>query len=389
MTQTVLDRPDHTTGLTPTGVGVDHRGIERPRRSLRPPRIAIDWSSGPSATVLLLLLGMGLGPHGLAFLTPQILSFLDSAAPVAMAALGVIAGLSLGGPGSGRVAVATGLQAVVTAGAVGAGVFFAGPPLTGSALFSPLWMAAVVLAIVAATSSSLTKDRLTAAEDSDPVSLRDHDYLIPIVIGTGILAWLREPSAAAAVSLTLQAAMVSAVIAGAGWLLVSRAVTINEERLFTLASLLLLGGVADYLSVSALFSGLVAGVFLLLSGKTVRESIQRDVGYVQHSLLVLIFLLAGAHADFSQAALMLSMVYVVVRTVGKLIGGRMATWVSPGAPSDTGRRLISPGVFGVAFALNVMRVAGPEFAPVLTVAVVGTIASSVIAAAAGGKRSEP
>ena len=84
MTQTVLDRPDHTTGLTPTGVGVDHRGIERPRRSLRPPRIAIDWSSGPSATVLLLLLGMGLGPHGLAFLTPQILSFLDSAAPVAM-----------------------------------------------------------------------------------------------------------------------------------------------------------------------------------------------------------------------------------------------------------------------------------------------------------------
>ena len=37
-------------------------------------------------------------------------------------------------------------------------------------------------------------------------------------------------------------------------------------------------------------------------------------------------------------------------------------------------------MFGVAFASNVVRAGGPEFIPMLTVVVVGTIASSLIAA---------
>ena len=97
-------------------------------------------------------------------------------------------------------------------------------------------------------------------------------------------------------------------------------------------------------------------------------------------MLVLILVLAGARTDFSPTALTLSIAYIAVRTSGKLLGGWLAARVSAVIPRDTDAHLISPGVFGVAFASNVVRAAGPEFASVLTVVVVGTIASSVIAA---------
>jgi hypothetical protein len=43
---------------------------------------------------------------------------------------------------------------------------------------------------------------------------------------------------------------------------------------------------------------------------------------------------------------------------------------------------MTPGAFGVAFALNVVRAMGAGFEPVLTVVVIGTVASSFIAALA-------
>jgi hypothetical protein len=94
----------------------------------------------------------------------------------------------------------------------------------------------------------------------------------------------------------------------------------------------------------------------------------------------MILLLAGARADFSPVTLTLSIAYVVVRTSGKLLGGWLAAQSLAANPLSNNVQLISPGVFGVAFALNVVRAGGPEFTPMLTVVVVGTIASSLIAA---------
>jgi hypothetical protein len=388
MTLVVQDSHEESTGFDPIDVQLgrsDATAAPRSRSSLA----ALDWSTGPFATVALLLLGAALGPHGLAVLTPRILAFLDSAAPVAIAALGVIAGLNLRiGPADQPVTAASNVQALVAALVVATGVLIAGPPLTAVNLFSPWWMGALVLAIAAATSSSLSTERAENARDV-PMRVEDHDYILPIVIGGVLLASLREASLVAALLLVVQAIVVAIVVAGAGWLLLSRASTPTEERVFAFACLLLLGGAADYLSVSALLGGLVAGAFWLRTGGAVREYIRRDVAYVQHTLLVLIFLLAGARAVFSPAALMLSIAYVLFRTVGKLIGGAVARRQWPALPDDAGVRLISPGVFGVAFALNVVRAAGPESAPILTVAVVGTIVSSVVAAAARSRTSEP
>jgi hypothetical protein len=245
--------------------------------------------------------------------------------------------------------------------------------------FPPWWMAALALGLCAATSSSVPPDP-TRSSHGVAVRLDVQDYLLPIVIGGVLLSFLRDSSPAAALLLAAQATLIAVVIAIAGWLLVSQASTPTEQRVCVFASLLLLGGAADYLSTSALLSGLVAGACWQHAGSAVREYIRRDVTYVQHSLLVLILLLAGARADLSPAALTLSIAYVVIRTSVKLLGGWLATRVQAFVPRDTDVELISPGVFGVAFASNVVRAGGPEFAPVLTVVVVGTIASSLIAA---------
>jgi hypothetical protein len=56
---------------------------------------SLDWSTGAVPALLLLVSGAALGPHGLVLLTPQALAFLDPASSIALAALGVIAGLSV------------------------------------------------------------------------------------------------------------------------------------------------------------------------------------------------------------------------------------------------------------------------------------------------------
>ena len=105
------------------------------------------------------------------------------------------------------------------------------------------------------------------------------------------------------------------------WLLLTRASSETDERVFAISALLLVGGVADALSLSALFGGLVAGVFWRYAGGSPRETIRRDVLFVQHPLLVLVLLVAGARAELSPAALALGAGYVALRVAGKLAGG--------------------------------------------------------------------
>lgn len=340
---------------------------------------ALDWSTGAFPALLLLVTGAALGPHGLVLLTPQTLAFLDPASPIALAALGVIAGLSIRtGRADRRIVAASGAQAMVTAIVVASGVLLVGPAVTVNP-FPPWWMVAMALGVSAATSSSLPSDPPRTSHDV-AARLDVQDYLLPVVLGGVLLAFLREPSPAAAFLVAAQATLIAVVIAIAGWLILSQASTPAEQRVCVLASLLLLGGAADYLSMSALLGGLVAGACWQFAGGAVREYIRRDVAYVQHSLLVMILLLAGARADFSPVTLTLSIAYVVVRTSGKLLGGWLAAQSLAANPLSNNVQLISPGVFGVAFALNVVRAGGPEFTPMLTVVVVGTIASSLIAA---------
>jgi len=344
------------------------------------------WSGKSAPVAMLLLAGVGLGPLGINLLSPA-MPLLDPVVPVALAALGVLVGLGLGNRRTDerRLFGAAALQALVTMLIVSGGIAVValGVVPEDSRLF---WIVVLISGICAATSLTLPS--------GDPLEPRtavarvvELGVLVPIVTGGLALAWLRAGSPAGALTQVAQASGVILMLAAAGWLLLTAASSETEERVFAVSALLLVGGVADALLLSAPFVGLIAGVFWRYAGRHPRESIRRDVLFVQHPLLVLVLLLAGARAELSAAALAFGAGYLVLRIAAQLAGGVLARRVAvTNVPADLGQHLLSPGVFGVAFALNAVSVIGTDAAIVHAAVVVGTIGSELVAVALRPRR---
>jgi hypothetical protein len=308
-----------------------------------------------------------------------VLSYLDPAVSVALAALGVLVGLGLDvrRPREGRLLAAASLEAGLTMLLVGAGVLLV---LTRwSVPADPAWLIALVLGICA--SASATRAIEASDESRAPAThVGDLDDVLPIVLGGLALAWMREGSPGAAAWLAVQASVVAWMIAVAAWLLVTQASAESEQRVFAVGSLLALGGVAEYLSLSALLAGLIAGVFWNLAGGPACEHLRRDVHHVEHPAVLLLLVVAGTHLDLTPVLSGLVAVYLVLKITGKVAGGWLVRRViAADLPSQVGLRLISPGVVGVAFALNVEQAGGSEgVALVLPVAVAGSLGSELL-----------
>jgi hypothetical protein len=353
-------------------------------------RIALGLSPTPRPGLVLLPLGMALGPAGLNLLSPAILSYLDPAVSVALAALGVFAGLGLDfrRPREGVLLTAASLEASVTIVIVGAGVLVShlwfpvsGPPL----------LLALMLGISAAVSSTASGD----APDQ-PLSLAtrvgDLDDVLPILLSGLVLASMSQGFSAAAVWLAAQTGLIALVIALAGWFLVAQVSAMSEGHVFVAGTLLLLGGTAAYLSMSALWVGLLGGIFWSLAGGPARDSIERDMRYLEHPLIVLLLLVAGAQLQPSAEVLGLVAVYLLCRGTGKLAGGWLVgRAVVRDLPSDFGGRLIAPGVIAVAFAVSVLQADADSEAArmLLAVAAIGSLASELLSVMTYPQRALP
>ena len=342
-------------------------------------RRLLSWSSGAAPLSVLLIAGFALGPRGISLL-PSAMPLLDPVVPVALAALGVLLGLAVGDRRTGdrRLPAAAVLHSVVVMLAVAAGiglVAFAAMPMESRSF----WTLTVVSGICAATALTLPS-RHALEPRMAATRLIELGALLPIVAGGLALAVLRAGTPIGAVVLVAQASGVALMLAAAGWLLLTRASSETEERVFAVSALLLVGGVADALALSALFVGLIAGVFWRIAGRRPRDTIRRDVLFVQHPLLVLVLLLAGARAEPSPAAIGLAAAYVAVRVAAHLAAGALARRVTgAGAPEDLGRYFLAPGVFGVAFALNAVTAIGDDASIVHAAVVAGTIGSELVA----------
>ena len=127
-----------------------------------------------------------------------------------------------------------------------------------------------------------------------------------VVAGAIVLAVLREPSVVRALWLVLQSCAIALLVAAVGWLLLMRSSSGTERRVFVIAVLLLLGGAADYLSLSAALSGLVAGLALRWTEGALRHAVLRDIQYVHHPLLVMLLVFIGATAALEPGWLVLA-----------------------------------------------------------------------------------
>ncbi|MEP7306138.1 MAG: hypothetical protein ABJA98_11530 [Acidobacteriota bacterium] len=366
--------PDVAVDEAPGAVTLAHR--RRPRRW----RGLFAWSATSAPVALLLTTGIAFGPQGINLLSLRTLPLLDPVVPVALAALGVLVGLGVGDRRSGdwRAFGAASLVVVATVLVVSVG-FAVFALATMSAIARPFGTMALASGICAATSLTLPGGNPLEPR-SAAARVVELGVLLPIVAGGLVLAWLRAGSSVGAAVLVARACGVTLALAAAAWLLLTQASSETEERVFAVSALLLAGGVAAALSMSALLGGLVAGVFWRYAGRHPRETISRDVLFVQHPLLVLVLLVAGARADLSPVALAIGVGYVVLRVFGQLAGGFVARrLVGVSAARDLRRHLLRPGVFGVAFALNAVSVVGADASMLLAAVVAGTIGSEFVA----------
>jgi hypothetical protein len=305
---------------------------------------------------LVILCGLALGPYGLGLLSARVLDSFDPAMPVALAALGVFVGIqfNLRTRRDWQALAAASLQAGITMAIVGAGVAVLAQ-VWAWALEPPAWFTGAVLAIGAA------------------------DGPLPVLLGSVALAFLREPLPSGAAMLVLQATGVTLAIGAAGWLLLSRSEEGPERRIFVIALLLLLGGASDYLSLSALTGGLIAGVLLEAADGSTGKAIWRDLLYVQRPLILLILVVSGARLELTPLVLAIGLPFLALRLLGSVAGSTTARWLVPGWQSADTPLSLSPGIVGLAFALNAVRAAGPDAATVLSIVVIGAVGSELLA----------
>jgi len=350
-------------------------------------RAALGLAPVVAPAVVFVPIGLVLGPSVTNVLTPAALASLDAVVGVALAVLGVFVGLALHlrAAREWRLFAAAGVEAAVTILTVG-GAFLVLLETWGMPLSLPGALVALALGICASASSASSAASGEAGSTTHALAVRiaDFDDVLPIVVsglivvmfgaGTPIPPW-------AAVGWLLRTALLGAGVAVAGWLLFERAHSRAERNVFIAGTVALLGGTASYVGVSPLLAGLVAGLlWVWLPGhadRVVREDLQR----VQHPLIVVLLLVAGASCEFSREAVWLSLPLVLFRLTGKLVGGWLATRLQGVVtPSELGMHLIAPGLLGIALALHLAQVVRTAtMAPVLTAVVVATLASEALA----------
>jgi hypothetical protein len=332
--------------------------------------------------LLFLPLGMAMGPRGLNVLPDSLLSFLDPAVAAALATVGALAGLGLYRDRRrepalmNSVFVDTSLAILAVGGC--ALVAWRAAALPADAL----WIAACCLGLSAAASSPGTRN---AAHPFASLVGRVSQLgnAIAIVLGALVLAWLDPRSPGATLWIAAQLSAVAATIGAAGWLLAWQTSDDNEQRVFAAGTVLLLGGAAEYLAASALFTGLVAGACWRAAGRAARDRLTRDLEYLQQPLVVLLLLIAGAKCHVSASVVALAVVYVLCRVAAKLAAGFVVSRLAAsGRPLSLGLYFLPPGVLGVAFALNVAAAwHDPAAGTLLDILVLGSLLSELVAIA--------
>ena len=136
-------------------------------------------------------------------------------------------------------------------------------------------------------------------------------------LGGAAVVLSRQESPATQVLITLAIAGIAVIVAFAGWLLVGQTDSEREQQVFVVGSLLLVGGAAAYLSLSALFAGLFAGILWGSAGNLARARIVKELDYFQHPLVVLLLLVAGASITRLVEAGVLALVVLILHLAAR------------------------------------------------------------------------
>ena len=201
---------------------------------------------------------------------------------------------------------------------------------------------------------------------------RTHLPSVLILAGALSLALLHR-NAAEAMAVAGQAAGIAILLAGAGWMLSSARAGSDERRVFAIAVLLLLGGVADYLSVSALLLGWIAATAWRLMPAKGLADVQLDAAYVQHPTTAVLLITAGAMAQVSWRATLIAVGACAVALAAFLMLRRhraLGVFSFRGVPP-------APAAFAIALLMDAARLE-PRLALALSAMVLAVSAFDIV-----------
>ena len=216
------------------------------------------------------------------------------------------------------------------------------------------------------------------------VRIADLDDVLPIVVSGLVVVMLGSATPMplwVAVGWLFRTIVLGIAVGTAGWLLFERAHSRAERNVFIAGTVALIGGTSSFLGLSPLLAGLMAGLLWVWLPGHADRVVRSDLQRVQHPLIVVLLLVAGASCEFSREAVWLAGPLVLFRLTGKLMGGWLAMRVQGlVTASELGLHLIAPGLLGIAVALHLLQaVRTPGMTAVLTAVVVATLASEALA----------
>jgi hypothetical protein len=343
-------------------------------------RAALGLQPVTAPVMLFVPLGLVLGPAGANVISLAALGHLDIVITIGLATLGVLIGLAAAPEmrSSPRLVGASAVEALVTIGMVG-GALVVLLSFWGIQLGMPMLVAAAALGVCASSTAANADDTSNDAARQIAAKVADLDDVVPIVLSAVVLAFVGGTDTALWWKLASTIGL-GLAIAVCGWLLLERAKGAAERGVFVLGVLALLGGAPAYLQLSPLLAGLAAGWFWVAAPGGCDRLVAAELRKVQHPLIVLVLITAGAWLGPSLLGIWLFVPFVVFRLAGKLIGGWTASLIARGAtPASLGAYLVPPGVIGIAFALNLHQVAADGAAAIVFAVTVGSIASEAIA----------
>ena len=343
--------------------------------------VALGVSPGVVPVSAWLVAGFVLGPAALNVLSPDVLAHLDAVVSIALGTLGVFAGLALvpRSRGAAPLLVAALIESGLCVGIVtGAAAFLLirwHAPLT-----SPMLLVAISIGAAAGASGAGAheEDRKTGA---GAVRVADLDDVLPIVVAAAAMGLVRTGTNLGWAAAIAEPAAIGIVCGVIGWLLFERSSGDAERAVFVLGVLALIGGACAYAGVSPLLAGLCAGLFWGRAPGEADAIVLRDLRRFQHPLIVLVVIVAGAQTILGPLPLFLFVTFVVFRLSGKVIGGAAAARLVPALAGEVlGAYLVSPGVMGIAIALNLQQVAPADGRAIVSAVAGGALVFELVSA---------
>jgi hypothetical protein len=317
----LIDRVDFQVDMETTRTAATKRG-EPPVGAtwLFHRRVALGIDEHAAPSMVFVGIGILLGPRLLNFVSMDVLAQFDPVISIALAVLGIFVGfgyVSARGAEKRKWVVGATFQAFVTVASVSTAMYFL---LSGWKLPLPVdsFTAAIVLGICTAASAAMRVDAAGSQHLLTAADLADFDDLAVIALATVVVPLLAGGlSIALAVALAL---VVGLSIGAAGSLLFTRSQGTPERGVFVTGTVVLLGGAAAYASLSPLATGCIAGLLWARSQKSTASLVESELRKLQHPLVALLLIVAGASIQFSYSLLWLAAPLVLFRFTGKLLG---------------------------------------------------------------------